>query len=143
MFLLLSPAQLERRGRVYAVAGLFGLIGIAIAAAFHNTPTGVLSSFAAIFLMATWGTLRGYRTERGLWMIAAMIVLFGTSMWALFVLAEFVPRLRGTIAMPWPLALDAAGCTILWSECVRVAASAGRHNLRTVRPRLPRLTPWS
>ena len=142
MFPLLSPAQLERRARVYAMAGLFGLIGCVLAVALH-TPCGVLTSFAAVFLMATWGTLQSYRTERGLWLIAALILLFGIPMWVLFVLADLVPRLRGTIAMPWPLALDAAGCTILWGECVRVAASAGMHNLRTVRPRLPRLTPWS
>lgn len=143
MFPLLSPTQLDRRARVYNAAGLPGMIGIVIAFTFYNTPTGVLSSFAAVFLAATWGTLERYRTERGIWMIAALILLFGIPMWVLFVLADIVPRLRGTIAMPWSLALDAAGCTILWGECVRVAASAGMHNLRTVRPRLPRLTPWS
>lgn len=71
-------------------------------------------------------------------MIAALIVVFGAAMWAMFVLADVVPRLKGTSPLPWQVAVDAGICTVLWEETVRIAGSAGLHNWRNVRPRVPR-----
>lgn len=133
MRLLLSPEQIERRGPwVLALMGL-GFVGFFVLPGL-GVSYGVLSSMAAVFLCATWGALQKYRSEPGIWMLACLIGLMGSCFWALFILADLVPRMRGSLPVPWPLAVDAAICTALWGESARIALSMGLHNWRMVRP---------
>lgn len=128
---LLTERQIDRALASAAVFGLTGLMWLGIAA--HFNLGGILTAFTAVFFMATYGSLHDYRTERGLWMLAALFALFGTGMWIMFTLGGLLPSWRGTRPAPWWLALDVAGSTILYAQTTRLALSMGLHNWRTFR----------
>jgi hypothetical protein len=126
---LLTEHQIDRALLSAGVLGLLGLVWIGVAV--HFNLGGILTAVTAVFFMATRGSLDDYRTERGLWMLAALIALFGTAMWVMFTLGGLLPSWRGTRPTPWWLALDAAGSTILYAQTTRLAVSMGLHNWRT------------
>jgi hypothetical protein len=126
---LLSERSIQRTGIFAAALGLIGMAALAVLAVCHGS-AGIISAMTAVFFMATYGGLRRYQTERGLWMLAILIAVFGGCMWGLFVVADFVPRMRGTRPTPWPVALDASTATLLWGFSTRLAVSMGVHNWR-------------
>ena len=132
MRLLLLPVQVDRREPIYAALMAVGLLGI-VGLWLLGIGSGILSCFAALYLGATSGSVRSYRTEPGIWMLAMLFVCITAPIWTIFMLADIVPALRGTRAMPWPLVVDASVCTMLFGEANRVLFSVAWHNWRIVR----------
>jgi hypothetical protein len=122
--MLFSPYQLDR---TLSRAPYYMLAGIACLFLGRMADVGLVSSFALMSLGPSFGCVRNYRVEPGIWMLAA---LWG-GLYFLVVLIAVIGNVsdifRGAAA-PWWIACDCMISLRIQLMLVRVMSSVVAHN---------------
>ena len=135
--LLWSADRIEQL-RPWALAGLFYVTAMFAAGALglpfdFITITGVMGGLFG----ALYGSLDGYRTQRGLWMLALFYAVVALVLYATFLYHSVADGMAGRQAVDWWLAVDASLATGVLGATVRLAGSIAWHNWRRFHPTVP------
>ena len=77
---------------------------------------GSASAVMAIGLAATGGSLRSWRTERGLWMLSALFLVLNGVIYCVIEYGQLRDLFDGRHS-PWPIAIDLCIATrLLWTQ---------------------------
>lgn len=120
------------RGEPTAIIGCCGRLILAgmllgVLSAHLNLP-GTICSVHLIGLGAMGGTFRDWRTEHGLWMLAALFLVINCGIYSLMVFGEVRDILRGANRANWEVTIDAGIAVAILSINVRFLTRIMRFN---------------
>ncbi|MEX2287125.1 MAG: hypothetical protein WD648_08555 [Planctomycetaceae bacterium] len=123
-FLRGDPSQVVRFCMPLLIGGLVGGFIVAHVGAGH----GVITAIYAGTLGAIGATLKDWRTERGLWMLAVLFLLFFGSVEVCIILNELWDAFRGAQPHGYGLTVDVSIASLLLSVLIRFLFAVARYN---------------
>ena len=123
-----EPAAVLRYGTPILLAGM----ALTAVSSLCDTP-GLITAVFAVGLGATAGALRNWRSERGLWMLAFLLLVLNCVIYGLMLIGQFGDLIRGVAQPELGVSIDVAFATLLLSASIRFVVRVGRSNFELSR----------
>lgn len=114
MGLLISESELDGHLRHYQLWMAAGAAGIFVG--LQTRGVGLAVGMMAGWLGASAGAMHSWRTEKGIWMLAALFLVCGLACFSIAIYGRVSDLMRGLATIPDTIEFAAANW-LLWKQC--------------------------